>query len=61
LELDVQIESVNEAIKFLNFRPKLVALYLFSDDERVQELVLDQTSSGGVTINDAVIHVSDRS
>jgi coniferyl-aldehyde dehydrogenase len=33
-------------------------LYLFSNDKTVQQQVLDQTRSGGVAINDVMLHVA---
>ena len=51
------IQSADEAIEFVNQRPKPLALYLFSSDHSISETILDQTSSGGVCINDVVIHM----
>lgn len=48
--------DISEAIDFVNGRPKPLALYLFSNDKDIQEKVLHETSSGGVCINDTVIH-----
>ena len=45
-----------EAIAQINARPKPLALYLFSKDKEKQERVLRETSSGGVSINDTVMH-----
>jgi aldehyde dehydrogenase (NAD+) len=53
----ITVKNVDEAIKFVNSRPKPLALYLFTNDKKVQEQVLEETSSGGVTVNDTVIHV----
>lgn len=51
------IANVDEAIRFVNRRPKPLALYLFSGDKRSVEKVLSETSSGGVCINDVVMHM----
>jgi acyl-CoA reductase-like NAD-dependent aldehyde dehydrogenase len=51
------VRDVNEAIHFVNDRPKPLALYLFSKDKERQRQVIDQTSSGGVTINHAWYHL----
>ena len=50
--------SADEAINFINDRDKPLALYVFSDDSAVTQRFLDRTSSGGVTINDTLMHVS---
>ncbi|CAM6086424.1 unnamed protein product [Calypogeia fissa] len=56
----ITVKNVDEAIRFVNSRPKPLALYLFSNDEKVQQQVLADTSSGGVTVNDTVLHVRHR-
>ncbi len=48
--------TLEEAIDYINSRPKPLALYVFSTTEKIQEQVLHQTSSGGVCINDCGIH-----
>lgn len=49
---------LDDAIDYINARPRPLALYLFSDDERERARVLSRTISGGVTINDVIQHVS---
>jgi aldehyde dehydrogenase (NAD+) len=49
------VDDVDEAIAFVNARPKPLALYLFSRSRAVARRVLARTSSGGVAVN-AVIH-----
>lgn len=51
-------ESIEEAISFVNKRPKPLALYIFSQDKSLQENVLANTSSGGVCINDVVLQLA---
>jgi acyl-CoA reductase-like NAD-dependent aldehyde dehydrogenase len=48
--------SLDEAIDYVNARPRPLALYLFSDRSDSQEAVLDKTTSGGVAINDVLLH-----
>lgn len=50
-------EDVNEAIDQINQRPKPLALYLFSRNQKLQQQVLHSTSSGGVCLNDTVMQV----
>ncbi len=54
----LKVKDIGQAIAFINARPKPLALYLFSRDDRAQERVLEQTSSGGVTINHTLLHVA---
>jgi aldehyde dehydrogenase (NAD+) len=51
-------DRLDEAIDQINARPKPLALYVFSEDNGIQERVLRSTSSGGVCINDTVMQVS---
>lgn len=44
--------SVDEALAIINARPRPLAIYLFSHDRALQQKVLSDTHSGGVTIND---------
>lgn len=50
-------EDVKEAIDQINRRPKPLALYLFSRNQKLQQQVLHSTSSGGVCLNDTVMQV----
>ncbi|MCP4872745.1 MAG: aldehyde dehydrogenase family protein [Proteobacteria bacterium] len=49
-------ETMDEAIKFVNDRDKPLALYLFSTDAKERERVLNETSSGGVCVNQTILH-----
>lgn len=53
----IEYTDVAEAIAIINQRPKPLALYLFSRNKSLQERVLQETSSGGVCINDCVMQV----
>ena len=54
----LEYSDLNDAIAQINARPKPLALYLFSKDKKKQQQVLQQTSSGGVCINDTVMQVA---
>ena len=51
------VDDVDEAITFVNRRPKPLALYVFTDDDAVAEHVIDNTSSGGVCVNHVMFHI----
>ncbi|WP_299862389.1 aldehyde dehydrogenase family protein [uncultured Hoeflea sp.] len=51
-------KSIDEAVAFVNARPKPLALYLFSNSRDVRDTVLGQTSSGSACVNDAVMQIS---
>lgn len=50
-------DKLDEAIALINQRPKPLALYLFSNDKQKQQQVLRETSSGGVCLNDTIMHL----
>jgi aldehyde dehydrogenase (NAD+) len=54
----LSVKDMKQAIAFVNERPKPLALYLFSSDPLIQETVLERTSSGGVTVNHALLHLT---
>ncbi len=51
-------QDVQEALDFIRSRPKPLALYLFSQETRTQELFLRRASFGGGCINDTIIHLA---
>ncbi len=51
----LEYNKLEEAIAFINERPKPLALYLFSNDKKQQQTVLEKTLSGAVCINDTVM------
>ncbi|KAI4456347.1 aldehyde dehydrogenase [Holotrichia oblita] len=53
----INVESVYEAITFINLNEKPLALYIFSKNQKNINLILESTSSGGVTVNDTLMHV----
>ena len=55
----VPYESVDDAIAYIRARPDPLALYLFTGRRATREAVLQRTSSGGVTINDTIIHAAE--
>jgi aldehyde dehydrogenase (NAD+) len=48
--------ELKDAISIVNSKPKPLALYFFSKDKYKQNMIIKNTSSGGVCINDTVIH-----
>ncbi|MBX9599462.1 MAG: coniferyl aldehyde dehydrogenase [Bryobacteraceae bacterium] len=51
--------SLQEAIGYVNSHPRPLTLYLFTRDSGVRERVLKGTISGGVCVNDTLVHVAD--
>ncbi|KAK0412344.1 hypothetical protein QR680_006158 [Steinernema hermaphroditum] len=49
--------SIDEAIAFVNKRPKPLTLYMFSEHQKNIDRVLKSTSSGNVTVNDIMMNM----
>lgn len=50
--------GLDEAIGYINAHPKPLGLYYFGTDDSERDRLLERTSSGGVTVNDVVMHVA---
>ncbi len=54
----VSYERLDDAIAHINAGPRPLALYWFGVDDRVRDDVLARTVSGGVTVNDTLMHIA---
>ncbi|KIM65529.1 hypothetical protein SCLCIDRAFT_22701 [Scleroderma citrinum Foug A] len=54
----VAVDSLNEAIEFVNERPHPLVLYAFTEDPIVKGRLINETQSGGITFNDTVQQLS---
>ena len=54
----IPYESMDEAIAYINDRPRPLALYFFGYDKNEQDHVLNNTHSGGVSVNDTLMHLA---
>jgi coniferyl-aldehyde dehydrogenase len=52
----VTYDGLDDAIAYVNARPRPLALYYFGNDKSAQRKVLERTTSGGVLINDTILH-----
>ncbi len=50
--------SIDEAIGYVNQHERPLALYLFAHDRRTIDHVLTETVSGGVCVNDTLLHIA---
>ena len=50
-------QSINEAIDYINNNEKPLALYLFTQNNKIKKQILSNTTSGGVSINDTITHL----
>ncbi|WP_397390705.1 coniferyl aldehyde dehydrogenase [Polynucleobacter sp.] len=54
----VAINDTDSIIHYINKRPKPLALYWFGKNKKVMQRILNETCSGGVTINDTLLHAA---
>ena len=50
--------DIEEVLTYINDRPRPLSLYIMSSDNELIEDILKSTHSGGVAINDTVMHVA---
>ena len=48
--------SIDDAIAYINARPRPLALYFFGPNGPARRQVIERTTSGGVSINDTLLH-----
>lgn len=54
----IPYERLEDALAYVNQRPRPLALYYFGYDKAQQQRVLHETHSGGVCLNDTLLHVA---
>ena len=54
----IEFDDINKVSEFIMNRPKPLALYYFGDDEGAED-ILRTTTSGGVCLNDTILHVAN--
>lgn len=54
----IPVPDLDAAIDWVNARPRPLALYVFDDDRKRVDRVLARTVSGGVTVNDTLLHIA---
>jgi coniferyl-aldehyde dehydrogenase len=50
--------QLSEVLEYINGNERPLALYLFSKDKSIQDFVIKNTLSGGVSLNDVMYHVA---
>ncbi len=54
----IAYQSIDDAINYVNARPRPLALYFFTHDDENKTKVLSRTTSGNVTINGTFSHIA---
>jgi len=52
----ITVQSLDDAISFVNSRPKPLAAYLFTKTKSIRERVVKEVSAGGMVINHLLFH-----
>ena len=53
----LEFEDVEDVIRMVNGRPKPLALYVFAEDKRMWQHILERTTFGGGCVNDTISHL----
>ena len=51
----VEYENINEVINYIKTKEKPLAIYVFSKNKLLVDKIIQETSSGGVVVNDCII------
>ena len=54
----LSFETPDDAVTYINERPRPLALYWFGTNTTARDRVLQHTVSGGVTVNDTLMHIA---
>jgi aldehyde dehydrogenase (NAD+) len=54
----IAFDQLDEVLSEIRLRPSPLAVYVFSNDEAVKRKVVNETRSGGVCVNDTVVHIT---
>ena len=53
----ISFENIDTLIQELKVKPKPLALYVFSQNKKAQDKIINNISSGGVCVNDTIMHI----
>ena len=53
-----QVEKIEDSFDIINSKPKPLAAYIFTNNEQLKQDYVLNVPSGGMLINDTVLHVS---
>ena len=51
-------KDVSETVDYINSKDRPLGLYYFGEDSKEKDYILDKTTSGGVTVNDVISHIT---
>ncbi|CAM8978516.1 unnamed protein product [Rhodiola kirilowii] len=51
----ITLDKIEDSIEMINERPRPLAIYAFTNDDKLKKRIMSETSSGSVTFNDAIV------
>jgi len=54
----IPVGDVQAAVRFITSRPHPLALYVFAENDRTIDTVIENTTAGGVTVNGTILHLT---
>ena len=57
----IEFTKIDEVIKYITSNPKPLALYLFTNNKKLQKRILREVPFGGGCINDTIMHIASHS
>lgn len=54
----IEFKELTEVIRYINSHPKPLALYLFTNNKKIQKMILRDVPFGGGCINDTIMHIA---
>ncbi|SDD22237.1 coniferyl aldehyde dehydrogenase [Paraburkholderia lycopersici] len=54
----VPYDTLDEALRYVNARPRPLSLYLYADDAPTVERVTRETVAGGMSVNETLMHIA---
>ncbi|XP_035906575.1 aldehyde dehydrogenase family 3 member B1 isoform X3 [Anopheles stephensi] len=54
----LNVDNAYDAIKFINSRDKPLSIYIFSENVQDRNRIIENTSCGGICVNDTMAHVA---
>lgn len=56
----ITVDKITDAIPMINARPKPLAMYIFTKDQRLEDQILNETTAGNVCINDGMMFMTNK-
>lgn len=54
----INVRNIFEAIDFINEREKPLSMYIFTNNNKDRDLIINSTSAGTICVNETVQHFS---